>query len=57
MADFASRSGDAVTRSSAQLARGLNAEGVGAWKRYAEGLAPVLPTLSPWVKRFGYDRR
>ncbi|HEX4740274.1 MAG TPA: sulfotransferase [Caulobacteraceae bacterium] len=57
MADFASRSGDAVTRSSAQLARGLNAEGVGAWKRYAEGLAPVLPTLSPWAKRFGYDRR
>jgi tetratricopeptide (TPR) repeat protein len=57
MADFASRSGDAASRSSAQLARGLNAEGVGAWKRYAEGLAPILPTLSPWVERFGYDRR
>ena len=56
MADFASRSGDAVSRSSAQLARGLNAEGIGAWKRYADGLATVLPTLSPWVARFGYDR-
>jgi tetratricopeptide (TPR) repeat protein len=56
MADFASRSGDVSSRSSAQLARGLNAEGVGAWKRYARGLGPVLPTLSPWVERFGYDR-
>ncbi|HEY2050184.1 MAG TPA: sulfotransferase [Caulobacteraceae bacterium] len=56
MAGFASRSGEAVTRSSSQLARGLNAEGVGAWKRYAEGLAPIQPTLSPWVERFGYDR-
>jgi tetratricopeptide (TPR) repeat protein len=55
MAAFASRSGEVASRSSAQLARGLNAEGIGAWKRYAAGLAPILPTLSPWVDRFGYD--
>lgn len=56
MADFATRSSKAVTRSSVQLARGLNAEGVGAWRRYARGMAAILPTLSPWAERFGYNR-
>jgi Tfp pilus assembly protein PilF len=54
MADFAGRAGLVATPSSAQLSRGLNAEGVGAWRRYAAELAPVLPTLTPWVERFGY---
>jgi Flp pilus assembly protein TadD len=42
------------TPSAAQVARGLNREGVGAWRRYREQLQPVLPTLQPWVERFGY---
>ena len=42
------------TPSAAQLARGLNREGQGAWRRYREQMAPVLPVLEPWVERFGY---
>ena len=43
-----------ATPSAAQLAGGLSAEGMGAWRRYAAQLAPVLPILQPWVTRFGY---
>lgn len=42
------------TPSDPQIARGLNAEGVGAWRRYAAPMAPALPILAPWVERFGY---
>ena len=43
-----------ATPSGAQLARGLSAEGMGAWRRYADQLSPVLPLLQPWVERYGY---
>jgi tetratricopeptide (TPR) repeat protein len=43
------------TPSASQVARGLNAEGVGQWRRFAAQLAPVLPQLEPWVRRFGYE--
>src|SRR4030095_11221338 len=43
-----------ATPSGAQLSRGLSAEGVGAWRRYREQLAPVATTLAPWVAKFGY---
>ena len=39
---------------SIRVARGLNREGQGAWRRYREQMAPVLPLLEPWVRRFGY---
>jgi len=54
--DFAQRVQDRgiATPSGAQLAGGLTAEGLGAWRRYAAQMADVLPTLRPWVKRFGY---
>jgi len=55
MADFAGRAGLVATPSAVQLSRGLNAEGVGAWRRFAADLAPILPTVAPWVERFGYD--
>lgn len=56
MADFAgkARSRDIATPSAAQVARGLNREGQGVWRRYQQQMAPVLPTLEPWVERFGY---
>ncbi|MGH6877091.1 MAG: sulfotransferase family protein [Rhizomicrobium sp.] len=56
MLRFAERSGlDAITTASAsQIARGLNREGIGQWRRYAEFLAPVLPILEPSIERFGY---
>jgi tetratricopeptide (TPR) repeat protein len=44
-----------ATPSAAQVARGLNREGQGTWRRYREQLAPVLPLLEPWVQRFGYE--
>jgi hypothetical protein len=42
------------TPSDIQLARGLNADGIGQWRRYEPQLAPVLGILEPWVKQFGY---
>ena len=56
MGEFAGRTHAraALTPSTAQLAQGLNAEGLGRWWRYREQLAPVLPILAPWVRQF-YD--
>jgi len=55
--DFAAkaRARGISTPSAAQVARGLNREGQGAWRRYAQQMAPVLPILEPWVRQFGYD--
>ncbi len=44
-----------ITRSAAQVRRGLRADGVAVWRRYGEELSPVLPMLEPWVARFGYE--
>ena len=57
MVDFAARARarGISTPSAAQVARGLNREGQGAWRRYAQQMAPVLPILEPWVRQFGYD--
>lgn len=56
MLDFAARARTRgiSTPSAAQVARGLNREGQGAWRRYREQMAPVRPLLEPWVRRFGY---
>ena len=54
MKDFASGAGAVATPSSAQLAVGLNAAGVGGWRRYREALSSILPVVAPWVERFGY---
>ncbi len=56
MADFAQRvrEREHSTPSTAQLARGLDRSGIGHWRHYAANLAAVLPTLQPWVERFGY---
>jgi tetratricopeptide (TPR) repeat protein len=53
--NFAGRVGGTMrTPSYAQLARGLNADGVGQWRKYERHLAPVLGLLEPWVGHFGY---
>ena len=56
MRDFAAevRGRDVLTPSASQLSRGLNAEGIGRWRDYAEQLEPVMPLLAPWVERSGY---
>jgi Flp pilus assembly protein TadD len=55
--DFAAkaRTRGISTPSAAQVAKGLNREGQGAWRRYRQQMAPVLPVLAPWVEAFGYD--
>jgi tetratricopeptide (TPR) repeat protein len=55
MRDFAAgvRARGVFTPSAPQLARGLNAQGVGKWRDHAEAMAPVLPLLQPWVEQFG----
>jgi hypothetical protein len=42
------------TPSAEQVRAGLNLTGVGRWRAYERQLRPVLATLSPWVRRFGY---
>ncbi|HSQ69369.1 MAG TPA: sulfotransferase [Steroidobacteraceae bacterium] len=41
------------TASAPQVRRGLF-DGTGQWQRYREPMAPVLPLLEPWVRKFGY---
>jgi hypothetical protein len=56
MADFAGGVGarDVATPSGVQIARGLNADSIGLWRRYADPMAEILPRLAPWVEAFGY---
>ncbi len=42
------------TPSAGQVRAGVNARGVGRWRAYGGELAPILPVLAPWVRRFGY---
>jgi tetratricopeptide (TPR) repeat protein len=57
MEEFALRTQrrEILTPSTAQLARGLNASGVGHWRRYRTQLEPVLPLLAGWVSHFQFD--
>lgn len=43
------------TPSATQVRAGINRRGLGRWERFREELEPVLPTLAPWTKRFGYE--
>lgn len=42
------------TPSARQVRAGLSRRGLERWRAYAEPLAPLMPTLAPWVARFGY---
>jgi len=55
--DFAARARTRgiSTPSAAQVAKGLNREGQGTWRRYRDQMAPVLPVLQPWVESFNYQ--
>jgi tetratricopeptide (TPR) repeat protein len=57
MRDFVTTtlSRDVRTPSRPQILKGLNASGVGQWRGYAEGLAPAMPFLRPWIEKFGYS--
>ncbi len=58
MADFVERARERriATPSAAQVVRGLNRDGLDAWRRYAPALAPVMPLLAPWIARYGYPK-
>lgn len=43
-----------MSLSGPQISRGLNREGVGRWRAYAQHLQSIVPVLAPWARRFGY---
>lgn len=43
------------TPSYAQVTEPLYDRSIGRWEKYREQMEPVLPILSPWAKRFGYE--
>lgn len=57
MGDFAERLSkrSVDTPSSGQLVKGLSGESIGSWRRYREGMEPILGLLDPYVMRFGYS--
>src|SRR6202012_70679 len=54
--DFAdtARSRRVTTPSATQVGRGLNRDGVGAWRAYGPQAEVMQPILAPWVERLGY---
>jgi tetratricopeptide (TPR) repeat protein len=53
-AETASRRDRIMTPSYDQVTQPLYTRARGRWERYRKHLQPVLPTLLPWAKRFGY---
>lgn len=47
--------GPVRTASYAQIAEPIYQRSIERWRRYREQLEPVIPILSPWVERLGYD--
>jgi tetratricopeptide (TPR) repeat protein len=43
------------TASYAQVFEPIYTRSAGRWQNYREHLAPVLPILEPWVRKFGYS--
>jgi len=43
------------TASYAQVTEPIYKRASGRWTRYRDHLAPVMPTLEPWVNKFGYS--
>lgn len=46
---------DIATPSARQVIEPLYDRSIGRWRRYQEDLAPVLPSLGVWARRFGYN--
>lgn len=44
-----------TTASYAQVVEPIYKRAVGRWHRYRSHLEPILPTLEPWVAKFGYE--
>lgn len=52
--DTAKARGLIRTPSYAAVTEPINARAAGRWRRYRAQMAPVLPLLQPWAKRYGY---
>jgi hypothetical protein len=54
--DFAGQAASRAiaTPSAPQVRRGLYGGAAGQWRAYREQMRDVLPTLAPWVARYGY---
>jgi len=44
-----------MTPSATQVIKPIYRSAIGQWRNYARELAPILPVLEPWVKKFGYE--
>jgi len=44
-----------TTPSAEQVIEPIYQSSMGKWRHYQRHLAPVLPTLEPWVEKFGYE--
>lgn len=44
-----------TTASYSQVTEPIYKRAAGRWERYREHLEPILPTLKPWVEKFGYS--
>lgn len=44
-----------TTASYSQVTEPIYKRAAGRWERYRGHLEPILPTLEPWVKKFGYS--
>ncbi len=44
-----------TTPSAEQVIEPLYQTSMGKWRNYQRQIAPVLPTLEPWVEKFGYE--
>ncbi|ODU21098.1 MAG: hypothetical protein ABS87_07820 [Sphingomonas sp. SCN 67-18] len=44
-----------TTASYAQVVEPIYKRAAGRWERYRRHLEPILPTLQPWVEKFGYS--
>lgn len=54
-ADKAKHRGRISTPSYAQVTEPINRKAVDRWRHYQRYLEPYLPTLAPYIERFGYD--
>jgi Tfp pilus assembly protein PilF len=45
---------DLRSPSATQVRKPLYTDALAQWRRYQDQLAPVLPILEPWVRKFGY---
>ena len=53
--DSALSRGLITTASYSQVIEPIYKRASGRWERYRQHLEPILPTLEPWVAKFGYS--